>query len=125
MRKISSREMNKIKSNDNDTVEKTNIKISDKNRRDICERLCCDDLCEYECVLETLTETDPACCVAHRLGCICCCCCLIRRIKKRNEKNKIDPSNQLEITSGQVSHDKVYSVPVVMEQPKSQHRHTV
>ena len=107
------------KSKSRDTVKK-NEKEAKKGRD-----LCCNDFCEYECVLETLAETDPACCAAHRLGCICCCCCLIRRIKKRKKKTAVFPVDVLEITNERVSEVEMNSIPVVMEQPKPRHRHTI
>ena len=101
-----------------DTV-KNNEKESKREKRR------CNDFCEYECVLETLGETDPEFCAAHRLGCICCFCCLIRRIKKRKKKTAVVPVDVLEITNERVSEVEINSVPVVIEQPKPKYRHTL
>ena len=100
--------MQKSKSRDEDTVKNH----ENKRNREKLNKYCCNDFCEYECVLETVAETDPECCAAHQLGFICCCCCLIRRITKARKKAK-------------VGQDENHSDPVVMEQPKPQHRHTI
>ena len=101
-------QMKKSNSRDADTVKSH----ENKQNREKLNKFCCNDFCEYECVLETVAETDPECCAAHRLGFICCCCFLIRRIRKAKKKAK-------------VGQDENHSDPVVMEQPKPQHRHTI
>ena len=76
--------------------------------------------------LGTLAETDPECCVAHPLGCMCCfCCCLIRRLKKRKKKATVDSGYQLKVTNDKGLQVELNFTPAVIEQPKPQHRRTV
>ena len=75
--------------------------------------------------LGTVVETDPECCAAHPLGCICCFCCLIQKIRKRKKKTKVDQENQLEVTNDKGLQVDLNFTPAVIEQPKPHHRHTV